>query len=386
MGSRTARLTVATLAWLAIPAASFFLIQSEKQIAVGRAGERAFDLHAREATDALAELRAAEQAYVAEGQGVAFWMPKVSTATESIGDAIRSLRNSAASSVGRSALDEAANTIVEFATIDKRARDYINAGQTLMAGDVIFTEGGTTAANAGRQVESARLAEQQALDQSEADLRREQMIVLGIGASLLAISVLLLLRGKAHTQTSAPAQPAAEPVAVPPVVNNDVVAPVLKSALALCIEFSHVRDLSDLQRMLGRVAATMDAKGLIVWLGDTAGGDLQPVLAYGYSPHVLARMPSVPRSDLNAAAAAYRTGELQIVRSHSASGDTGALVAPILSADGCIGALSAEIRGGGEASESVQALASLFASQLSTILATSPASAEAETKAAVSNL
>ena len=58
MRSRGARLTVAALAWLTIPAAAFFLIQSDKQIADERAAERAFDLHAREATDALADLRA----------------------------------------------------------------------------------------------------------------------------------------------------------------------------------------------------------------------------------------------------------------------------------------------------------------------------------------
>jgi GAF domain-containing protein len=48
-------------------------------------------------------------------------------------------------------------------------------------------------------------------------------------------------------------------------------------------------------------------------------------------------------------------------------------VAPILTADGCIGALSAEIRSGGETSQSVQALASIFAAQLAGVLATAPA-------------
>src|ERR1051325_12248561 len=54
-----------------------------------------------------------------------------------------------------------------------------------------------------------------------------------------------------------------------------------------------------------------------------------------------------------AAAAAYRTGEMQIVSSRP--GFRGAVVAPILRADGCVGALSAEIQDGGEISEGVQA-------------------------------
>jgi hypothetical protein len=42
-----------------------------------------------------------------------------------------------------------------------------------MAADVIFTEGGDAAAAAARQVEMARLAEQQAFDTAEGRLRRQ---------------------------------------------------------------------------------------------------------------------------------------------------------------------------------------------------------------------
>src|SRR5471032_3311590 len=151
MRSRTARLTVGLVAWLAIGAAAFFLVRSDKQITDLRAAVRAFDLRAREAADAVADLR------VAEGQGVAVWMPKVAATSESISQAIASLRQSADSTTARTALDEAADAITEFRAVDKRARDYIKAGQQLMAGDVIFTEGGDTASGAARQIERARL-------------------------------------------------------------------------------------------------------------------------------------------------------------------------------------------------------------------------------------
>jgi two-component system cell cycle sensor histidine kinase/response regulator CckA len=49
--------------------------------------------------------------------------------------------------------------------------ENIKSGQQLMAADVIFTEGGETAATAARQVETARLAEHQAFDASEAKPR-----------------------------------------------------------------------------------------------------------------------------------------------------------------------------------------------------------------------
>jgi len=91
----------------------------------------------------------------------------------------------------------------------------------------------------------------------------------------------------------------------------------------------------------------------------------------------------VPRSANNAAAAAYRSGTLQIVLARPGS-SPGALVAPLLSPDGCIGALSAEVAGGGEASDGIQALVTIFAAQLATVIAPPPEAGENENKTAAS--
>ena len=146
---------------------------------------------------------------------------------------------------------------------------------------------------------------------------------------------------------------------------------MLKAAADLATDFGRVRDLDDLTRLLGRAAHVMDASGLVVWIGSAAGADLRPVLAHGYSTQAVARMPAVSRTGDNAAAAAYRTGSLQIVLSRP-GGTNGAVVAPILAPDGCIGALSAEIRGGGESSESVHAMAAIFAAHLAGVLQAAP--------------
>jgi hypothetical protein len=152
-------------------------------------------------------------------------------------------------------------------------------------------------------------------------------------------------------------------------------------AASLSTEFGRVRNLGDLKHMLARAAEALDASGLVVWIGSTSGADLQPMVSHGYAPQVVARMPVVPRSADNAAAAAYRTGSLQIVLSRP-GGAAGALVAPLLAADGCIGALSAEIRSGGEGSENVQALVTIIAAHLAGVFAATAAdSAEAKTVA-----
>ena len=157
-------------------------------------------------------------------------------------------------------------------------------------------------------------------------------------------------------------------------------AVTFKSIAALATEFGRVRDVDDLKRLLGRAADAMDASGLMVWVGTPAGGDLRAVLSHGYSAEVLARIPPVPRTADNAAAAAFRSAKLQIVVSRPGT-STGAVVAPILSADGCIGALSAEIRHGAETSEAVQALAEIFAANLAGVLGQTPAADVSDQKA-----
>jgi hypothetical protein len=163
-----------------------------------------------------------------------------------------------------------------------------------------------------------------------------------------------------------PAPTAAKNVPVSPAPS----ALALKAAADLCTDFGRIHDLAELKTLLGRAARVMDANGLVVWLGNPAGADLQPVIAHGYSDQVLSLMRPIARTADNAAAAAYRSGALQIVTSRP-NGPLGAVVAPLLSADGCVGALTAEVKDGGERSEQVQALASIFAAQLAGILGAS---------------
>ena len=390
---------------VAVGSAAFFLFQTEQQITTQRSTLRAFDLRARDATTVLADLRVAQQAYVAEGQGVDFWMPKVASLHESMTGTLAALRQSPVSGEASRALDEAVATVAEFGNIDRRTRDYITSDEKLMAADVIFSEGGEAVANAARQIETARLAEHQAADLAEAALRKKEALAAGAAASFAVLVVLLLMprprveveepvtTGLSLSPTRAPTSAAASAptTAVPPkapkatpaapraqalettVATRHAIA--LKAAASLATDFGRVRDAEEMTRLLGRAATLMDASGVVIWLGTTTGTELAPMLAHGYGAQALSRMPRVPRSADNAAAAAYRTGQMQIVLARP-GGNPGALVAPILAADGCIGALSAEIQGGGEASESVQALSTIVAAHLATMLADSRPAAE----------
>ena len=145
----------------------------------------------------------------------------------------------------------------------------------------------------------------------------------------------------------------------------------LRAVSRLCTDFGRVSDLEELKSLLGQAAGLMDANGLMVWISSPDGSELQPALAHGYAPEMLARMPRLRKSADNAAAAAFRSGKLQIVLAHEGS-RSGAIVAPMLSSRGCVGVVSAETDRGAETSESLQAMAAIVAAQLAGILQTTP--------------
>ena len=375
MRSALFRVTIGAIAWVAIGAAAYILFQSEQRIGELTASLQQFDLRAGQATGALVEARVAQQAYVAAGQGIGFWMPKVTSNTEAAQASITAMHE-AAGAAAQTPLQQAAATVTEFSSIEKRVRDYLKSGQQLMAGDVIFTEGTDAAATASRQIETARQAEHQWVDALVAATRKQEATVLAGAAGIAALMVLMLvpIRRKAQADATeantslAPSAGAQDTSAATP--STEVVT--FRSVAALATEFGQVRDVDDLKRLLGRAAGAMDASGLMVWMGAPAGGELRPVLSHGYSAAMLAHIPAVPRTADNAAAAAVRSAKLQIVVARPGT-STGAVVAPILSADGCIGALSAEIRHGAETSEVVQALAEIAAAHLAGVLTAAPA-------------
>lgn len=392
MRSRTARVIASVFACLTLGAAALVLATTEQHLATRRAAFRAFDQHAHETSAHLSDLRVAQQAYVAAGQSASFWIPKVAALLHTTGEGVDTLRSLAASQSAGQALLDASSSVTELGNIDRRARDYLAGDQALMAGDVVFTEGGATASSAAQQVESARQTERQSFDRFETTARRTEVYALSGAAGLTVLMLVLLAFAPATRLAQIPAdalvnvpglelphdlpaaavppQPAtpAQPPPLPDVVQ------ALQSAAGLCTEFGKVSDAAGLELLLPRAAQLVDASGLIVWLGDVTGGDLRAIVAHGYGDEVLARIKAVPRMADNAAAAAYRSGALQVVPGTSAN-PLGAIVAPILSSEGCIGALTAETHHNSERSATAQALVSIFAAQLAGVLAGSTAAA-----------
>ena len=334
MRSRAAHLALSAVALAAIVAAALFVGTSEKSIATSRTALRAFDAVVRETTSSVADFR---------GDAVA----------KSIG----ALRSMASTDRARESLDQAAAKTDNFTEI-AAILDHVNA---------------------------AKLAETESADAGEAATRKLQAIALASagGVVLAVIALLVVLRPSAAAEPAQLQLPATEAVSTDELelrsskettagyVTARPAGPVLRAASQLCTDLGRVSDVEELRQLVGRAADVMDASGLIVWMGTPDGSQLVPTLSHGYLPEIVSRFPPLARSAENAAARAYRTSQIQIVLARPGESN-GAIVAPVLSSQGCVGVLSAEIRGGGETSESVQALAAIFAAQLAGVLHSTP--------------
>jgi hypothetical protein len=333
----------------AVITAALFISRSEQHIAIARTAERAFDAVVRETTSSVAEFRA-----------------------DGVSTSLDALRAMATTDNARTSLDQAMVKAKNFTEIAAVLDD----------------------------VNGARLAEQQAADDTETALRRFEAAALGGAAlvGLLAIVGILIATPVAATPSSqaSAADAAIASVAGAPVLRGEPEAtagyvpsrpagPVLRAASLLCTDLGRVSDVEELRELVGRAAALMDASGLIVWMSAPDGSQLLPALSHGYASDMVSRLPPLARSADNAAASAYRTGQLQIVLARPGASN-GAVVAPVLSPSGCVGVMSAEIRGGGETSESVQALAAIFAAQLASVLHTTPQAHEQRAATGTDNI
>jgi hypothetical protein len=387
----------------AIAAYSFW--QDQSAIRRDTAAARAFDHAANAAGRALMDLRAAQQAYVATGQGGDFWSAKVSSSLSAAQQALGLMR-AARSEAAQGAILSASSTLDDFAQMDRRAREYVASGQLLMASDVIFSGGLELTESAWNDVQRARDGEQQASETVLRTRRQRQWIALGgaaAGAVLLALLLVPVPRPDVQTAVMPAAPPALElireePLDLHAVFDADdlrpkatrrkapapqpasVIAPApsdvdLTGMAALCADLARVTDTRALPPILARASSLLDAAGIVLWIADPDGRELAPILAHGYSPQLVTRLGTIARDAENVTAAAFRTGVLQTVKADTVS--NGAIAAPLVAPAGCVGVMAAEVRNGGEQKDARLAAATIVAAQLATLVGP-PAARKAE--------
>jgi hypothetical protein len=418
MTSRSLRILLLFVAIGAVVAGSFVVFRAERALTASTASTAGFEAQARATGDELAALRAAQQAYVAEGQSSDFWMQQAGEHLARVDAGLAELADASSNDPTRASIQAAAASLEQFRKLDTRVRQYVENRQVLMASDVIFTESLSALTKASEQIGGAAETERAAGVVSISSLRSRQFYAAAGAAAALLLVILLLApvpepevdvltamraltesaplrtlpgatpKPKAKAEPVAIAEegssarllarqpvepPAAQPAApLPaPVAAEAVPPPVaprvnLVEASRVCSDLARVLDAGDVQGLLARAAELLSARGVIVWVAGRQGASLYPMFTYGYPAAVLIRLGSISSDARNATAAAWRSGELTAV---AGAGDRpGALVTPIVTADGCVGVLAAEIADGREMDGDVRALATIFSAQLATVV------------------
>jgi transcriptional regulator with XRE-family HTH domain len=170
---------------------------------------------------------------------------------------------------------------------------------------------------------------------------------LGISSAIRsAVGAIPGLLRRTDKADAAPSAPVETREVIPAEAREAPATPQLAALAALCTRLQRAEGPRDLAPILGTVAQIVDASGLVLWLWDPTVAALKPWLCYGYPPQVVAQLPSVRREDDNAIAAAFRTCDA--CRVDKGSGETGAVVVPLISGGRCVGTLALELGGGGE--------------------------------------
>jgi hypothetical protein len=152
-----------------------------------------FNAKARSTSRGILELRAAQQAYVATGQGEEFWAARVTSMLTNVKEGLTALRAAAISTDGQAALDAASGSIQDFAQMDARARTYVRGKQNILASDLIFSNGNELTDAAVGALEKAASAEQVARASANETLASRQSFALVAAAAAAALVVLLLI-------------------------------------------------------------------------------------------------------------------------------------------------------------------------------------------------
>jgi hypothetical protein len=323
-----------------------------------------------ERVDALLATRdtvaSAQQAYVSPspGQDAARVLDLI-LQLRSEADRLRSQLRSIESGRALQQVTAAAATLQD---IETRAQEHVRLGQDFMAADLIFSDARSADETLASGLRTIRSAENDAYATARAEALDGSWSIAGAAAALWVAGLIVLVRVPAPeepvTIAPSPSLPVSEAMDGPLPVGPD-----LQAAADVCTAIGRLTSADELPRLLQQAATVLDASGVVVWMA--AGEELFAAAAFGYPPQVIQKIGPINRSAINATAAAWRSGTLQAVSGgHDARG---ALAAPMLGPDRCVGVLAVEVGIGHDADMARHAVAMMFAAQLAAALAGWPA-------------
>ncbi|HTI41855.1 MAG TPA: hypothetical protein VL693_08515 [Vicinamibacterales bacterium] len=375
MQRHTTRFIVVVLLIAAGAIGGFFVFTSHQRALAIDAASRDVAARADQMIATAGEIAAAQRAYVAPGQPNQPWLERCATLLQQFGQDAAAIRALLTSSEAIGTLADIDKQFKAVVVVDDKARQDLQEEQTLLAADLIFSEGQDTVAAMMTALRNVKSSEERTAGAQRAVLEQQQIAALGGIAVLWALGLVLLARsgsrsGSGTTESGSvnfsrlapdPGSRISDPVAAPPMVD-------LAAAADVCGALARATDTASLHAALTHAAAVLDARGIIVWMG--AGEELFPALSVGYDERVVERLGPIPRNASNATADAWRGARLRTV-----PGDVmahGAIAAPVHGVSGCVGVFAAEVRHGREADPGTQAVAAMVAAQLAGLVSAWP--------------
>ena len=190
MARRWVRIAIALTTLVAVGFAGKELRRSELALDDQQSVERVFTDLSWALTLDLGDLRAAQQAYVAAGQDQGYWTARVDSHLDTVLNGLENLRRLALNTASIKALGVAEETIAELELLDQRAREHTDLQQSLLASDLIFSDGLELTTKVASHVELARSTERNSRSNTMRSVRTDQVVALGAAAGLTAWAIL----------------------------------------------------------------------------------------------------------------------------------------------------------------------------------------------------
>ena len=201
MSNRWLRFGIALLAIGAASAAGYRIYQQQQDLALGIQRAGAIDASAEAALTTIPEIKAALHAYVAEGQGTAFWTARAAMLIDKLRAALVELDEGA--TTAGVPLNESLDLADRLSASERRARDHVRAGERLLAGEVIFTEARDVLDAMRIQLAGTRTRLAEASASTTTGIQRDQATLVASAGGILAFAVLLLVIAPAGATVAA---------------------------------------------------------------------------------------------------------------------------------------------------------------------------------------
>ena len=275
MKSLPVRIVIFVLFVVTVFSAGYRLLDLQQQASTNSKRKTVFDASLNDILVSVSDLRAAQQAYIADGQEGTFWITRVELIQKTILDGLTRLTSLASSDKTAESLSAATTAMSDFSKMDKHVTEYRRNGHRLMASDLIFTEGQEMTNTTAKHLRTA-LAQEQELRASVDNqrLRDQAATILGAAAVGLLTSLLLLPFGRPtvtaptefNTDQPHDITKTLDGSTTPPLVAKNAPSASLTEIAELCSDFSRVTGTDTLPTLLRRASGLINGARIVVWL------------------------------------------------------------------------------------------------------------------------